>query len=526
MGPYDVTNPRGPAAGGATYTSVVIIGSGFSGLAMAAKLDRAGIRDFVILEHADGVGGTWRDNTYPGCACDIPSPLYSYSFDQNSEWSHLFAGQPEILRYLESFARRRNLEARTQFRQRVVAASWDDEAQLWTVRTAGGATFVAPFLVSAMGLLHKAKTPTIPGLTRFAGPAFHSAEWNHDVDLAGKRVAVIGTGASAIQFVPAIVDQVSSMAVFQRSAPWILPKANRTFDERDKRRLRRAPWLKWYRRYRLYWQHEGRATTFTNVATVNDTTVGYARAHLARQVPDPDLRAMLTPDYALGCKRLLISSDYYPAVAQSHVELVTDAISEVTETAVVTAEGRSIDVDCIIFGTGFDAQNALSGVSIAGRNGVTLAEAWANGMHAYLGTTVRGFPNFFILCGPNTGLGHNSQVFMIERQVKYAIAAIKAASGRDAAIEVGQRAQDGFRHWIDKAMAATVWKAGGCTSWYLDPKTGKNTLLWPSTTIDYWKRTRRLARSDYDYTANPAAALENLSSTTASDRDRAGRFLA
>ena len=482
-----------------TTTSVLIIGSGFSGLGLAAKLDDAGITDWLLLEHADRVGGTWRDNTYPGCECDIPSPLYSFSFDQNPDWSRLFAPQPEILNYLESFAQRQGLLDRIRFGRKVLRAGWDEDCQKWIVTTAsGGERYVADHLVSAVGLLHRPNTPDIAGLDDFSGEVFHSAQWNHDYDLAGKRVAVIGTGASAIQFVPAIVDRAASLHLFQRSAPWILPKVNHAFTEEDRRKLRRFPWLKWYRRTKLYWQHEERAEGFTNVAADNQKTVQYARRHLERQVADPELRAKLTPDYALGCKRLLISGDYYPALTQPHVDLVTEGIREITEESIVTSSGEQVDVDCIIFGTGFDAQDALREVTITGRQG-TLAEAWENGMSAYLGTTVPRFPNFFILCGPNTGLGHNSQVFMIERQARYTIAAVKAARRRGP-IEVKESAQRSFRDWLKQQMANTVWTAGGCTSWYLDPKSGENTLLWPSTTIDFWKKTFRLRPSDYTFT--------------------------
>jgi cation diffusion facilitator CzcD-associated flavoprotein CzcO len=482
-----------------TTGSVLIVGSGFSGLGIAAKLDAAGITAWLILEHADTVGGTWRDNTYPGCACDIPSPLYSFSFDQNPNWSNLFAPQGEILQYLEDFSRRRGLRDRIRFGRHVTSATWDEVHQTWRVETAQGESYHFAHLVSAAGVLHRPKTPELTGLDRFAGRVFHSARWDHEYDLSGKRVAVIGTGASAIQFVPAIVDQVSALTVFQRSAPWIMPKATHAFSPDERRKLRRFPWLKWYRRARLYWLHEQRAEQFTNVATDNHTTVGYARRHLAKQVPDPDLRAKLTPDYALGCKRLLISNDWYPALTRPHVDVVTSGIGEITPTTIVSDDGIAHDVDCIIFGTGFEAQDALGEITITGRDGRTLSETWDRGAGAYLGTTVHGFPNFFVMVGPNTGLGHNSQVFMIERQARYAVAAIKAARRRGA-IEVKGSVQSRFQGWLRDRLGRTVWNAGGCRSWYINPKTGENTLLWPSTTIDFWKKTFRLRRRDYTFT--------------------------
>jgi cation diffusion facilitator CzcD-associated flavoprotein CzcO len=485
-----------------TAVTALIIGSGFSGLGAADRLDRAGIRDWVLIESGATVGGTWRDNTYPGCACDIPSPLYSFSFDQNPDWTQLFAGQPEILDYLERFSRDRKLRGRMRFNRRVVSAEWREDSQTWLVSVTTGEQYVARFLISGVGLLHRPKTPRIPGLDSFAGTVFHSAEWDHDYDLTGKRVAVIGTGASAIQFVPAIAERTGRLHVFQRSAPWIMPKGNRRFSAAEQRRMRRVPFAMWRRRLRLYRAHEERAEGFTDVATDTSTTEAYARRHLERQVKDPVLRAKLTPDYALGCKRLLISSDYYPALTRDDVELVTDEVVRITPTGVQTADGRTREVDAIIFGTGFDAQDALASVTITGRDRRTLAEAWEGGMSAYLGTTVAGFPNLFLLCGPNTGLGHNSQVFMIERQVHLAVAAIKAARRRGA-IDVRPDVQARFGDWLRDRLRNTVWNAGGCTSWYLDPRTGENTLLWPSTTVEFWKRTRRLHPERYAFTRRP-----------------------
>lgn len=478
---------------------VLIIGAGFSGLGIAAMLDKSGIRDWVILERSTDVGGTWRDNTYPGCACDIPSPLYSYSFAQNPAWSHLFAPQPEIHDYLRRFARDRQLTSRIQFGKTLRELTWDEGSHQWDATTDDGSTYHFTYVVSGVGLLHRAKLPELPGLQKFKGEVFHSAGWNHSYDLSGKRVAVVGTGASAIQFIPAIVDQVDSMTVFQRSAPWVLPKANRPLESRYKRLSKTFPPYMWYQRAKLYWIHEQRAQGFTDIASDTDKSERLGRKLLDRQVADPELRAKLTPDYAIGCKRLLISNDYYPAMSREHVDVVTDGVGEVYDDGIITTAGEKIEADCVIFGTGFDAQNALAEISIRGRGGVDLNDAWGEGMSAYLGSTVSGFPNFFIMCGPNTGLGHNSQVFMIEAQGRYICSVLKRAQRKGGTVEVKQSVHDQFRTWLDGRMESTVWQAGGCSSWYIDSRSGKNTLLWPSTTLDFWRRTKFVRSSDYTF---------------------------
>lgn len=475
-------------------TDVAIIGAGFSGLAVAALLDRARMRSFRIIEAADDVGGTWRDNTYPGCSCDIPAPLYSYSFAQSPEWTHLFAGQPEILGYLRDFARARGLLDRIDFGHPVREARWHGDH--WQLSTTEGRRYQARFLVTAVGLLHHLWRPGLPGLDRFPGPVFHSAHWDHGVDLTGKRVAVIGTGASAVQFVPAIVDRVSSLTVFQRTPPWIVPKKDRVFDARQRRLARWFPPYRWYVRDRLYWIHEKRATGFVSDPRGQATTAALASRLLQRQVADPVLRARLTPDYTIGCKRLLVSSDWYPALTRSHVD-VRGAAERVTADGVVATDGSIAPADVIIFGTGFDAHHNLTRVPIVGRDGRSLAEAWRDGAEAYLGTTVSGFPNLFVLGGPNTGLGHNSQIFMIEAQAHYTIQCLRRARRRGGSIEVRAEAQRAFVDWLQRRMPATVWQAGGCRSWYQHPRTGRNTILWPGTTIEFWRRTRRVRGSDY-----------------------------
>jgi cation diffusion facilitator CzcD-associated flavoprotein CzcO len=479
---------------------VVIVGAGISGLAAAAKISQSTRCTYVILEKGNELGGTWRDNTYPGCACDIPAPLYSFSFLQNPEWRQLFATQPEILDYLHDASRRLGICEHIRLHTTVSSADWDATADRWQVTTLDGRRYSSRYLVNAVGILHHPLTPQLAGMDRFDGPVFHSSQWDHTVELAGKKVAVVGTGASAIQFVPAIVDTVAELTVFQRTPPWIVPKRNRQFSAADRARVRRNPLARWRRRARLFWAHEKRVKGFLGDQASMLPTHQLAVGHLERQVPDAALRASLTPEYAIGCKRLLISSDYYPALCQPQVHVVTDPIREVAQHAVVTMTGKVIDADVIIYGTGFDAQHAITHFPIRGRDGVLLENAWSAGPQAYLGTLVNGFPNLFLMCGPNTALGHNSQVFMIEAQANYTARCIRSAHG-NSTVEVGRRAQDRYNDRLQRRLTATVWQAGGCTSWYQDAKTGRNTLLWPKSVLSFWLRTRRVRRADVRFSA-------------------------
>ncbi|OBF17450.1 hypothetical protein A5725_24120 [Mycobacterium kubicae] len=479
---------------------VVIIGAGFSGLAAAAKISRLTRCSFVILEKSDDVGGTWRDNTYPGCACDIPAPLYSFSFLQNPEWRELFATQPEILRYLQEATRRLGLAEKILFNTTVSGAHWDSTSNVWRLSARDGRQFTARYVVNAVGLLHHPAIPQLAGREEFGGPMFHSAQWDHGVDLRGKRVAVIGTGASAIQFIPAIVDRVSELTVFQRTPPWILPKKNRRFSEVERASVRDSALACWRRRARLFWIHEKRVKGFLGDQSAMRPTLELAVNHLERQVPDPALRTKLTPSYAIGCKRLLISSDYYPALSKPHVTVVTDGIARLTHHGVATTSGQHIDADVIIYGTGFDAQHAITHIPIRGRDGIRLEEAWSStGPEAYLGTLIRGFPNFFLMCGPNTGLGHNSQIFMIEAQAHYLARCIRSAGGT-AVVEVKESAQRRYNDRLQRRLSNTVWQAGGCRSWYQDAKSGRNTLLWPQSVVWFWLRTRKVRSTDLNKT--------------------------
>jgi cation diffusion facilitator CzcD-associated flavoprotein CzcO len=477
---------------------VLIIGAGFSGLGVAALLDRAGFRSFRILEAALDLGGTWRDNTYPGCACDIPSPLYSFSFAQKPDWSTLFASQAEILAYLHDVAHRRGLIDRIRFGAKVEHAEWEPAQARWTVTTAAGERYHARFLVSAVGPLHHPVYPDLPGIESFRGVAFHSARWDHDVDLSGKRVAVIGTGASAIQFVPAIVDRVAALTVFQRTPPWVVPKLDRPFDARHRRLARWCPPYRWHVRSRLFWIHENRAAGFLGDPTAMTQTKALAQRMLHRQVPDPVLREKLTPDYEIGCKRLLISSDWYPTLSRPNVDVRTGEVREVRSDVVVGADGVAVPADVLIYGTGFDAHHNTTRMTITGRNAVALVDAWRAGNQAYLGTTVSGFPNMFVMTGPNTGLGHNSQIFMIEAQARYVVDCLRGLRrlGGDW-LEIRADIQDTFNDWLQDRMATTVWQSGGCRSWYQDPRSGRNTILWPDTSTGFRRRTRNIRMSDY-----------------------------
>jgi len=397
---------------------VLIAGTGFAGLCAAIKLRECGNSSFLLLEKAADYGGTWRDNVYPGCACDIPSHLYSFSFEPKADWSRMFPSQPEILAYLRGVATKHGLPGRTRFGAALCEAVWDEAARHWCVTVADGRRFFGRVLISAMGPLHIPAVPDLPGLAGFAGKAFHSARWDASVELTGRRVAVIGTGASAIQFIPRVAEQAARLTVFQRTPPWIMPKVDYAFsgEQISGFRNRRRRFLF---RTRLFWIHDVRALSFLGSRKLTAAAERMARGHLRRQVADAALRAKLAPDYRLGCKRVLISNDFYPALARDHVELVTERIARVEPDRVITADGAAYPADVLIFGTGFHTTDSFSAVRIVGRGGLTLADSFAGGLHAYRGVAVPGFPNFYFLLGPNTGLGHHSVVLMIEAQVRY-----------------------------------------------------------------------------------------------------------
>ncbi|MEV7967347.1 NAD(P)/FAD-dependent oxidoreductase [Sphaerisporangium sp. NPDC088356] len=482
----------------ATGPGITIIGSGFAGLCMAIKLKDAGYHDFVILEKDSDLGGTWRDNTYPGCACDVPSPMYSFSFELNPEWTRLFAPRQEIWDYMRACVEKYDLAPHFRFGKEVSGLEYLDETNRWRVSTGDGATFTTNAVVSGIGALHVPSLPEIPGRETFAGPSFHSASWDHSCDLTGKRVAVIGTGASAVQFVPQIAGRAERLHVFQRTAPWIQPKPDIPLSKRTRKALRTLPLAGRALRTGVYWLLETRALGFTVDPRLMKVHQAVAERHLTAQVPDAELRAKLTPGYTIGCKRILLSDDYYPALCRDDVELVTDRITEIREHSVVDATGREHPVDVIIYGTGFKVTEALAEQRIIGRNGLKIQDAWRDGIQAYLGTATAGFPNLFFLLGPNTGLGHTSVVFMIEAQVRYVMSCLRLLSStRARALDVRPEAQRAYNDRLQERLERLVWSEGGCVSWYLDDK-GRNRTLWPGFTFEFWARTRNVKPEAYE----------------------------
>jgi cation diffusion facilitator CzcD-associated flavoprotein CzcO len=492
------------------HVDVAIVGSGFAGLGMAIRLKLAGRDDFVVLERADDVGGTWRDNTYPGCQCDVPSNVYSFSFAPNPRWTRTFAPQREIWEYLRALADRYELRPKVRFGAELLAADWDDDAQRWTIETARG-TLTARVLVGAMGGLSEPSIPAIPGFDSFEGTTFHSATWKHDHDLAGRRVAVIGTGASAIQFVPAIQPQVEQLTVFQRTPPWIMPRRDRRVRPRERGLFGLLPALQQAVRGAVYWGREATVLPFMQPRLLGKIPDAMARAHLRRSVKDPQLRARLTPDYAIGCKRILLSNEWYPALQQPNVEVVSDGIAEIRPNGVVTRDGTVHEADTIIFGTGFHVTDMPFVERLRGRGGRLLGDLWREqGMSALRGTTINGFPNLVLMVGPNTGLGHNSIVFMIESQLRYALDALARTEQAGAAVfEPDADAQLRFNETVQARMRGTVWTAGGCASWYLDAH-GRNTTLWPGTSWRFRTATRRFDPAEYALSpARPAVSREH-----------------
>lgn len=477
------------------HTRIAIIGSGFGGLGLGIRLRQQGIEDFVILERAADVGGTWRDNSYPGCACDVESHLYSFSFELNPEWSHAFARQPEIQEYLRRCADRYRMRPHIRFRHDVRSATWDASAQRWRIETSFG-SLEASVLVMASGPLSDPVIPRFPGLESFEGPRFHSAQWRHDVELTGLRVAVIGTGASAIQFVPRIQPAVAHLHLFQRTPPWILPRPDRAYGARLHRLLRRVPFAMKSLRAALYVRHELFFLAFRNLRVAR-IVESFARRHLRRAVSDPELRRKLTPDYTIFCKRILLSNDYLPAIAQPNVELITDTIAAIRPRSIVTADGAEREVDAIIFGTGFRATAPPLAEHIRGRDGRTLTDVWKGSPTAHLGVSMTGFPNFFMLLGPNSGLGHSSVVYMAEAQIDHVLGALRHMQRHElASVEPREEVQRAYVAKVDRRMMGSVWTAGGCRSWYIDA-TGRNSTLWPDFTRRYRRRVARFDAAEY-----------------------------
>jgi cation diffusion facilitator CzcD-associated flavoprotein CzcO len=478
-----------------TYHRIAIVGTGFSGIGMAIRLLREGETDFVLLERAEDIGGTWRDNTYPGCRCDVPSHLYSFSFAPNPNWSSTFSPQPEILDYLRDVATRHGVLPHVRFNTELESARWDEPEARWRLETSNG-PLSADVVIAAQGPLSDPSVPDLPGLDSFEGKTFHSAQWDHEHDLEGERVAVIGTGASAIQFVPRIQPKVGKLHVFQRTAPWVVPHPNRVMKAFEHRLYNALPAAQLAMRGAIYWARETFVLQFRN-KRLRKLGTRMALRQLERQVPDPELRAKLTPHYEIGCKRILPTEEWYPALQQPNVELVTDAIAEVRPRSVVTAAGEEREVDTIIFGTGFHVSDLPISGRLRGRDGRTLAEHWDGSPRAYKGAAVAGFPNLFFLVGPNTGLGHNSIVFMIESQITYVLSALQAMRRRGAAVlDVRPEAQAAYNAELDEMTRGTVWVSGGCSSYYID-RNGHNSTIWPTFTWPFRQRTREFDEAAY-----------------------------
>ena len=473
----------GASAGPATEVDVAVVGAGFAGIGAALRLARRGRESFVVLERGDDVGGTWRDNTYPGVACDVPSHLYSFSFAPKPDWSRVFAPGAEIQEYLRACAREvaGNLRLRTE----VLRARW--EGSRWVLTTSTGPVR-ARVLVLAAGRLTEPRTPALPGLDGFDGPVFHTARWDHAVDLAGARVGVVGTGASAVQVVPRIAGTAAHLTVFQRSAPYVVPRGDREFSAEELAGFVADPALPAALREETFTEMERGLAARRLVAQALDPLRRRALDHLAAQVPDPVLRAALTPDYEVGCKRVLLSDDFYPALGRDDVTLVASALRGFEGRTARAADGSRHPLDVVVLATGFHAARQPYARRVVGRGGLTLDAAWSGGMVSHASTVVHGFPNLFVLDGPNASLGHNSALHVIESQLGYLLGALDHLERHDGALEVSAAAQRAYTADVDAMAAASVWLRGGCSSWYVDGRSGRLTLLWPDTAGEFRRR--------------------------------------
>ncbi|MGP4087075.1 flavin-containing monooxygenase [Streptomyces sp. KR55] len=479
------------------HVRVAVVGSGFGGLGAAVRLRREGITDFVVLERADSVGGTWRDNSYPGCACDVPSHLYSFSFAPNPDWPRTFSGQEHIRAYLEHVTDVFRLRPHLRFNSEVKKMTWDGQELRWEIETSSG-RLTADFVVSATGPLSDPKIPDIPGLDTFPGKVFHSARWDHDYDLRGKRVAMVGTGASAIQIVPAIQPDVAKLVLFQRTPPWVMPRIDRAITGAERRLHRAVPLTTQLRRGLLWGIRELQVQAFTKHPNELGLVEQLAKRNMARAIKDPALRAKLTPDYRIGCKRILLSSDYYPALARPNVDVVASGLSQIDGSKVIASDGTETEVDAIVFGTGFHVTDMPIAERVVGAEGRTLAEVWKDGMEALRGASAAGFPNWMTIIGPNTGLGNSSMILMIESQLNYMADFVRQLDvlGGRVALDARPSAVHAWNRRVQERMKRTVWNTGGCTSWYLDAS-GRNTTIWPGTTAEFRRATRRVDLAEY-----------------------------
>ncbi|MFE6505072.1 flavin-containing monooxygenase [Kitasatospora sp. NPDC057738] len=497
------TAPAAPAAGdlAVRHLKVAIIGAGISGLGTAIALLKAGIDDFLVFERAHDLGGTWRDNTYPGCACDVQAHLYSFSFARNPEWKSTFATRTEVHTYLKNCATRYGVDPHLRYDHELLDATWNDTHHHWDIRTKHG-HYTAQVLVTGTGYLSDPAVPDLPGLDTFTGTVFHSSRWRHDHDLTGRNIAVIGTGASAIQFVPAIQPHAAHIDLYQRTPPWVAAKPDKPNTPRHTWMLRHLPG---YQRFRRAFNKHGREIVAFFMSRPSRTTgmKNMAAGHLKKSVPDPTLRARLTPDYTVGCKRLLFSNTWYPAIQQPNVDIVSDTITHIGPTHITTTDGTRRHIDTIILATGFTATDRPIAHLIHGRHGHTLHDTWnTHGMTAHRGTTIHGFPNLFMLLGPNTTLGHSSQTVMIEAQITYILAALKTLHTHHlTTLDVHPHAQTTYNTTLQNRLKNTVWNTGGCTSWYTDTH-GNNPNIWPTYTWRFRQQTRTFDLTNYQTTTH------------------------
>ncbi|MEU8899059.1 NAD(P)/FAD-dependent oxidoreductase [Nocardia sp. NPDC048505] len=494
-----------------THTHVLIVGSGLAGLGTAIRLSQEGHTDFLVLERGHDVGGTWRDNTYPGAACDVPSHLYSYSFALNPEWSRSFSPQAEIHQYIRSIADRYQVRDKHVFGCEMTAAHWNTEESHWVVQTNQG-VYTADIFVSAVGVLCEPSLPDIKGINTFEGKIFHSARWDHDSDLTGRRVAVIGTGASATQIVPAIAPQVAHLDVYQRSAQWVLPYLGRRYLALERLAFKYVPGLQRLIRGAIYANREGFVvlqTKFPRAAVLLELV---ARAKMRWEVRDPELRRKLTPDFRLGCKRMLISNTYYPALMREDVEVVSDGIREIRANSIVAEDGTEREVDAIVLCTGFRVTDSPTWDTFHGRDGRSLAEMYeSEGISAYKGTVVANFPNVFVMLGPNSGLNYTSLIYVIESQINYVLDAIATMKKQGLrTVEVRKDVQAEYHEQLQRTTANSVWLTGGCNSWFLD-RNGKNSTLWPDFSFKFRRLLRNFDVAAYDTTPRSDEAPARLS---------------
>lgn len=496
-------------------TEILIIGGGYSGVGAAIKLKEAGINDFLLIEKAAKLGGTWRENTYPMAGADTPSILYSFSFRRNPDWDYTFALQPQIERYIDETADAFGLPAHVQFDTEAEIGEWDEAAARWVVKTNHG-TIHAKYVIACAGPMHEAALPDIPGVASFAGEAFHTARWNHDVDLSGKRVAVIGTGASAIQYVPVIQPEVKELILFQRTAPWVLPRLNKRATKLKKAIYRRIPWINQRVADVIYAGSEALQLLQRNPRRMK-LLQRISLIHLKRQVADRELRAQLTPHFAMGCKRMLFSNAWYPALAAANTTVVSEGVQAIESDGLVSTSGRKLEADVIIYSTGFRVTDPDIARRVRGRNGRLLADLWQGTPQAYQTTAVHGYPNAFVMLGPNVGNGHGSATTLIELLGDYIVKAINETERRGAAsIEVRLPVQQRWNARVQAALAGTVWNDGGCSSYYIDDN-GVNSAIYPWTTVQFRRETSHLSPDDYEFrpAGRPTDDASNKETVTA-----------